>query len=183
MGRTSAVQLRLLSAEERQTLERLAKASSERVDRVRRAQALLVVAQTGHLGPAAQAAGYRSVTSVTQLVERFNERGLTTLRIGAGRGRRPTYDRAARARIVAVAQEEPRRREDQTATWSLSTLQRRLRQEGLPQVGTSTIRRVLQDAGSTYQRTRTWCPTGTALRERKSGVVQVVDPDTEEKKA
>jgi hypothetical protein len=41
---------------------------------------------------------------------------------------------------------------------------------------------VLQDAGSSYQRTRTWCPTGTALRRRKSGVVQVVDPDTEEKK-
>jgi hypothetical protein len=33
---------------------------------------------------------------------------------------------------------------------------------------------VLQDAGSSYQRTRTWCPTGTAQRKRKSGVVTVV---------
>jgi hypothetical protein len=53
---------------------------------------------------------------------------------------------------------------------------------GLPRVGTSTIRRVLQDAGSSYQRTRTWCPTGTAQRKRKSGVVTVVDPNTEEKR-
>jgi transposase len=81
-----------------------------------------------------------------------------------------------------VAQEQPRRREDQTATWSLATLQRRLRQEeGLAGVGTSTIRRVLQDAGSSYQRTRTWCPTGTALRKRKAEVVTVTDPQTEKK--
>jgi hypothetical protein len=61
-------------------------------------------------------------------------------------------------------------------------LQRALRRSGLPQVGTSTIRRVLQAAGSSYQRTRTWCPTGTAHRKRKSGVVTVIDPKTEEKR-
>jgi hypothetical protein len=49
-------------------------------------------------------------------------------------------------------------------------------------VGTSTIRRVLQAAGSSYQRTRTWCPTGTAQRTRKAGVVTVVDPKTEQKR-
>ena len=64
----------------------------------------------------------------------------------------------------------------------MTTLQRNLRRAGLPQVGTSTIRRVLQDAGSSYQRTRTWCPTGTAQRKRKSGVVTVIDPNTEEKR-
>src|SRR5205814_1126494 len=58
---------------------------------------------------------------------------------------------------------------------------RRLRADGLATVGTSTIRRVVQRAGSSYQRTRTWCPTGTALRKRKAGVVRVVDPHTEQK--
>ncbi len=57
-----------------------------------------------------------------------------------------------------------------------------MRREGLPRVGATTIRRVLRDAGSSYQRTRTWCPTGTAQRKRKAGVVQVVDPQTEEKR-
>jgi len=56
------------------------------------------------------------------------------------------------------------------------------RREGLPRVGATTIRRVLRDAGSSYQRTRTWCPTGTARRKRKAGVVRVVDPRTEEKR-
>ena len=49
-------------------------------------------------------------------------------------------------------------------------------------MGRSTIRRLLQEAGSSYQQTRTWCPTGTALRKRKAGVVRVVDPETEAKR-
>ncbi len=116
------------------------------------------------------------------LVARFNRHGLAALRIATGRGRRATYSASERARIVATAQRQPNRRTEGTATWSLSTLQRSLRQADLPRVGTSTIRRVLQDAGSSYQRTRTWCPTGTAQRKRKSGVVTVVDPNTEQKR-
>jgi len=174
--------LRSLSDSERQALVTVVKATSERVDRVRRARALLTVAETGSFADAAGQAGFRSVTTVTNLVHRFNQRGLDALTIAAGRGRRPTYDPTARAQIVRVAQSLPDRRADQTATWSLATLRRRVRREGLTAVGTSTIRRILQEAGSSYQRTRTWCPTGTAQRVRKSGVVTVVDPDTEEKK-
>lgn len=183
MGTAQRELLRPLSAEEQATLRRIRQATSERVDRVHRAAALLAVAQGQSFAQAAHHAGLASRSTVTALVRRFNRQGLAALLIAPGRGRRPTYTTAARAQIVAVAQHPPRRREDQTATWSLSTLQRRLRREGLPQVGTSTIRRVLQDAGSSYQRTRTWCPTGTALRQRKAGVVQIVDPQTEEKKA
>jgi len=174
--------LRSLSDSERRALTAVVKATSERVDRVRRARALLVVAETGNFAQAARQAGFRSVTTVTNLVQRFNQRGMDALMIAAGRGRRPTYDPTARAQIVRVAQSLPDRRADQTATWSLATLRRRVRREGLTAVGTSTIRRVLHEAGSSYQRTRTWCPTGTAQRVRKSGVVTVVDPDTEEKK-
>jgi transposase len=173
--------LRPLSSEEQRTLERIAQATSERVDRVRRAQAILTVAQGQSLSQATRQAGWRHHSGVAKLVARFNRQGMEAIDIAPGRGRRPTYDTAARAQIVAMAQQPPRRREDQTATWSLRTLQRRLRRDGLPTVGTSTIRRVLQDAGSSYQRTRTWCPTGTALRKRKAGVVRVVDPQTEEK--
>lgn len=182
MARAQHEPLRCLSDAERQTLTALVKATSERVDRVRRARAVLVVAETGSFAAGAREAGFRSVTAVTNLVQRFNQRGVGALTIAAGRGRRPTYDAMARAQIVHVAQASPDRREDQTAMWSLATLQRRLRREGLTAVGTSTIRRVLHDAGSSYQRTRTWCPTGTAQRVRTSGVVMVIDPETEEKK-
>ena len=174
--------LRALTTEERTIMARITRASSERLDRVRRARALLAVADGASFAAAAQQAGFRSGSTVTALVRRFNRQGITALTIAAGRGRKPTYDVDARQRIVATAQAQPERRQDGTATWSLGMLQRRLRRDGMGRVGTSTIRRVLQDAGSSYQRTRTWCPTGTAQRVRKSGVVMVVDPKTEEKR-
>jgi transposase len=147
--------LRAITAEERAALERIAKASSERLDRVRRARALLAVADGQPFAAAGRLAGLCSGGTVTDLVRRFNGRGMAALTIAEGRGRKPTYDVDARVQIVTTAQAQPERRQDGTATWSLGTLQRHLRRDGMGQVGTSTIRRVLQDAGSSYQRSRT----------------------------
>ena len=163
--------LRALTGEEAAALERIGAASSERVDRARRATALLAVAGGASFAAAARRAGFRSPSAVAGLVRRFNRAGLTALTIAAGRGRTLTYDQAARAHVVATAQRAPERKADGTATWSLRTLQRALRRAGLPQVGATTIRRVLRDAGSSYQKTRTWCPTGTAERTRKGVAV------------
>ena len=174
--------LRPLTPAERAALEQVRRATSGRVDRVRRAVALLALAEGTSFAAAARQAGYRSGSAVTALVRRFNRRGLAALTIAAGRGRKPTYDPAARAQIVTTAQRAPERQADGTATWSLSTLERTLRREAFPRLGATTIRRVLEDAGSSYQRTRTWCPTGTAERKRKSGVARVVDPQTEVKR-
>jgi transposase len=174
--------LRPVTAEEWAVLEQITKASSERLDRVRRALAVLAVAQGAPFVRAAQQAGFQSGTTVAHLVSRFNQQGVEALRIAAGRGRKPTYEAAARAQLVTVAQRAADRKRDGTATWSLSTLQRTLRQEAFPRLGATTIRRVLQDAGRSYQQTRTWCPTGTAERERKSGIVRVTDPQTEAKR-
>ncbi len=175
--------LRALTAAERGALDRMAKASSARADQVRRAGALVAVVRGESFAQAARHAGFGSGTAVANLVARFNQHGLAALAIAAGRGRKPSYDATARAQIVATAQRPPDRRTDGTATWSLGTLERRLRREAFPHLGATTIRRVLEDAGSSYQRTRTWCPTGTAQRKRKAGVVTVVDPRTEEKRA
>ena len=183
MARPQREGLRALTSEEMATLRRVSQATSERVDRVQRVRALLAVSAGASFAAAAHAAGFRSGTAVAGLVSRFNRRGLAALRIAPGRGRHPAYDAPARAKIVALAQRTPDRKTDGTGTWSLSTLERTLRREGLPRVGATTIRRVLHAAGSAYQRTRTWCPTGTAVRKRKSGVVTVVDPETEQKRA
>ena len=45
-----------------------------------------------------------------------------------------------------------------------------------------TIWAVLHDAGITWQRDRTWCDTGLAIRKRKRGEVKVQDPDASAKK-
>ncbi|MDQ2745394.1 MAG: helix-turn-helix domain-containing protein [Chloroflexota bacterium] len=182
MGKPQKEALRELAEVERAALQRIVQASSARVDRVRRARALLTVTGGATFATAAHEAGLRSGTTVANLVARFNRSGLAALSIAPGRGRRSTYGAESRARIVTTAQVAPDRKTDGTATWSLSTLQKRLRKDGLTRIGTNTIKRVLDDAGSSYQKTRSWCPTGTAQRVRKAGVVTVIDPETEQKR-
>jgi len=177
--------LRRLSRAERATLQRIAQSTSERVDQVRRATALLAVARTGVFIDAAHEAGLRSGTTVADLVARFNLHRLAAVHIARGRGRRSTYPASARAQIVATAQRPPDRRADGTATWSLSTLRRALRQapDGLPGVSEYTIWCVLRGAGRHWQQARSWCETGVVIRKRKSGPVTVTDPDAAPKKS
>ena len=181
MGRPRKEELRELKEEERQELKRVVKATSERIDAVKRAKALLAVATGATLTVAGQEAGL-SREAVAQMVMRFNQRGLAVLEIAAGRGRKPTYTRKPRTRVLAEVQREPDREKDQTATWSLMLLREALRKTDLPQIAAETIREVLHEAGYSYQRTRTWCRTGYALRVRKSGTVTVYDLETLEKK-
>ena len=146
---------------------------------------LLAVAAGDDYQTAAQSAGRKSGDAVSHLVARFNREGLAALDLKHAGGRVSTYDAAARDRILREASRTPTPATDGTATWSLSTLQRTLRTapDGLPKVSTFTIWRVLHDAGYTFQRTRTWCPTGSAVRNRKTGVVTVSDPDAGPKKS
>ncbi len=83
------------------------------------------------------------------------------------------------------AQRKPTPEADGTATSSLSALKKALRAapDGLPSVSTYTLWQVLHEADYTYQRTRSWCPTGQAVRQRKAGAVVVTDPDAQPKKS
>src|SRR5438552_18875197 len=101
MGPPQKAPLRAVTAEERAALERLSKASSARVDRVRRATALLAVADGASFVAAARQAGLRSGVTVAGVVRRFNARGLAAVAIGPGRGRRAAYGPAGRAAIRA----------------------------------------------------------------------------------
>lgn len=84
---------------------------------------------------------------VTQLVARWNQHGVAVLLLSAGRGRKPTYTPSDRERSLQEVRRVPQREADQTATWSLSLLQRALRQSDLPAVSRETIRQVLHEAG------------------------------------
>lgn len=173
--------LRTITQEEEQSLQRLVKATSERGDVVKRAKAILTVRAGNPYTEAAQEAGYKSGDSVSHLVERFNQQGMAALLIAPGRGRKASYTPEQRERIVQEFQRAPDRQEDATATWSLMTLRNALRKEALPKVGASTVREVLFEAGYHFGKTRTWCPTGTALRVRKAGTALVHDPKASEK--
>lgn len=177
MGVPQRVPLRRLTEHERKELSRLSRATSGRVDVVRKATALWAMAGGKSFTEACRCSGL-SREGVSQLVERFHQRGLAVLLIAPGRGRKPTYLVADRQRIIQEVQRAPDRQADQTATWSLSLLQKALRKTTWPKIGRESIRQILHEHGYSYQRTRTWCRTGYALRKRKSGTVTVYDPDT-----
>jgi transposase len=185
MARPQKAPLRPVAETERTALDQIARAGSERADRVARAKAVLAVAAGGSFTAAAQAAGRRSGDAVAQLVARFNTEGLTALEPRQGGGPPAVYDAATRDRILQEFRRPPDRERDGTATWSLTTLQRALRAapDGLPRVSTKTILYTLWDAGYTWQQSRTWCQTGTVVRRRKAGPVTVTDADATPKKS
>lgn len=185
MSRRKKDPLRELTESERRALEQLSRSQAAPAVEVARAIILLAVARGDDYQDAARSGGRRSGDAVSHLVARFNAEGLGALTPRHGGGRRPTYGPQATGRIVAEAARTPTPEGDGTATWSLSALRRTLRAapDGLPRVSTYTIRRVLRESGASYQRTRTWCPTGSAVRRRKAGPAVVTDPDADSKKS
>jgi len=185
MSRRRKDPLRTLTEPERAELLRLSRSAAAPAAQVARAVALLAVAAGSDYQQSARAAGRRSGDAVSQLVARFNREGLPAVEPRHGGGAAPAYGDAERQRILREADRTPTPEADGTATWSLNTLREALRSaaDGLPGVSTYTIWRTLREAGRTYQRTRTWCPTGQAARRRKAGAVVVTDPDAAPKKS
>jgi transposase len=185
MTRRKKDPLRPLTEDEREALAQVSRSQAAPAAQVTRARLLLLVAAGTGYQDAARSVGRTSGDAVSALAARFNREGLQALVPRHGGGRRPVYDQRARARILAEAHRTPTPEQDGTATWSLSALKRVLRQapDGLPSVSTYTLWEVLHEAGYTYQQTRSWCPTGTALRKRKAGVAAVTDPDAGPKKS
>ena len=185
MSRCKKDPLRELTEPERQELSQISRSQVAPAVEVTRAKILLAVARGDDYQDAARSVGRRSGDAVSHLVARFNAEGTAALAPRRGGGQRPTYGPEARGRIVAEAARSPTPEADGTATWSLSTLRRSLRKaaDGLPRVSTYTIREVLRESGASYQRSRTRCPTGTALRRRKAGPAVVIGPDSDAKKS
>jgi transposase len=184
MSHPIAQPLRPLTEPEREVLQRVSRAPSETVSRHQRAIALLAVVDGVSLSEAARAAGWHVHDTVTRLVRRFNERGLGALDDLPRSGHPRSYGPTERARIEQELQRSPEPREDGTATWSLTTLQRTLREapDGLPEVSTFTILHTIHEAGYTWQKNRTWCQTGFTLHKTKDGVEERYDAYTPEKK-
>ena len=183
MSRRPKDPLRPLTAAEDTQLQRLSRSQVAPASQVARAKAVLAVAAGETYTAAARQAGRVSGDAVSHLVARFNCEGVAAVVPQQGGGPQVQYTARERELILAQARRPPDRDGDGTATWSLSTLQRTLRQQQLPGVSRTTIWCVLREAGLSWQKSRTWCDTGAVQRRRKSGVVTVVDVDAEAKKS
>ena len=175
--------LRTLTTDEQNHLEHLARSHTHPAIVVARAKSLLAVAHGMNFTAAANSAGRKSGPAVANLVTRFNTESLEALHSRHGGGYAIKYTPEQRNRILEEVRRTPDRELDGTSTWSLTTLQRALRQHPeFEQISTFLILAVLHEAGLSWQRNRTWCETGTAVRKRKHGSVVVTDPDCDAKK-
>ena len=184
MSRRPADPLRTLTDGERAGLAQISRAPSAPAALVLRARALLAVAGGSSYTAAARRVGRRSGDAVGAVVARFNREGLAAVAPRHGGGPRVRYGAAERERILAEVQRTPDREQDQTATWSLTTLPRALRraEDGLPEVSTYTIWCVLHAADLGWPRDRSWGHTGLAKRRRTVGEVAVHDLDATAKR-
>jgi transposase len=185
MSRRKKDPLRPLTDSERQSLTRLSRSQTAPAVEVARATMLLAVSDGADYQVAARRVGRRSGDAVSHLVSRFNAEGLAATSPRPAGGHPVVYGPAERELILTQVARSPTPEADGTATWSLGTLQKSMRAApgGLPTISTYTIRQVLHEAGYSHQQTRTWCPTGSALRRRVAGAVVVTDPDAEPKKS
>lgn len=183
MSRRQKDPLRPLTAAEEVQLQQMSRFQAAPATQVARAKALLAVADGCSYSAAARQAGRVAGDAVSHLVTRFNREGVAAVVPHHGGGPQVQYRARERELILAQARRTPQRETDGTATWSLSILQRALRQQALPGVSRSTIWCVLREAGLSWQQSRTWCDTGVVQRRRKSGLVTVLDPDAEAKKS
>jgi transposase len=185
MSRRRKDPLRPLTPDERKELTRLSRLPRVAAAQVDRARALLAIADGASYTAAARLVGRGHNETISAWVSRFNRDGLAAVRPHHGGGPRVRYGAHEQQRILAAWARTPQREQDGSAAWSLSLLQKALRQapDGLPQVSTFTIWRTLHEAGLSWQKSRTWCETGVVLRQRKHGVVRVNDPDAPVKKS
>jgi len=176
--------LRELTEEERGWLERISRSMSEPATHVARAKEILAVAEGHNYTETAIMAGRKSRVAVSQLVSRFNKEGVKAIQPRHGGGPQEKYGVAERERVLAEVRREPDGEKDGAKTWSLKLLERALRSapDGLAEISSETIREILLESGYSWQRSRSWCKTGQAVRKRKGKKVIVDDPDTVPKK-
>ena len=184
MSRRKKDPLRPLTEQEYQYLRPLSRSQTAPALEVARAKMLLLISEGLNYKDAVAAVGMRSRHAASLLVSRFNQESLDALVPRHGGGRPILYGEQQRERILTELARTPTPEHDGCSHWSLSTLQRAIREapDGLPRVSTHTLWRVIRQEGRTHQKNRTWCETGTVLRQRKDGVVAVTDPDTQSKK-
>ena len=175
--------LRKLSSEDQTELRQISRSSAAPAAWVERAKALIWVQRGESYAATGRRLGRTNGDGVSRLVKRFNQEGLGAIMRRHGGGRQK-YSVADRARILAEVRRRPTAEADGTNSWSLTLLQKALRQapDGLPEVSTETIGRVLHEAGYSWQADRSWCQTGEVQRKRKNGTVTVIDPDADAKK-
>ena len=177
--RPPEVFVRSLSRQEAQRLKRLSTSGEHRSTRVR---AMILLSSATEMSAPDIARLYMTDAShVRKVIHDFNERGFEALDPDYRGGRPKSTSPAQRDRIVAVARTRPDHQGVALTRWSMSKLAAHLDEIGVAVLSASALRALLDGAGLSFQRTRSWKwspdPDFAAKAERILALYREPPPD------
>jgi len=162
-----SIYVRSLTTKEGKELDDIARNGSD-VKFSRRTRVILA-SNTGVTVPQiANVLGY-SALQVRRIIHAFNKNGIDGIRPNYQGGHPPTFTERQRKVIVELAESRPKDLGIPLTQWSLSQLQLVLiKKKKISYISRPTIRTILQDAGLTYQRTKTWKQSDDSQFDKKN---------------
>jgi transposase len=149
------VQLRELTAEERQAVARLARSRTDEARLVQRAQVIERLAAGERPGAVAGRVGM-SRNQLYQWLHRFNAEGLDGLRDRPRKGRPPTYSAEQVAEVIATALTDPQQLGLDFGCWTLDRLEAYLNEHKGIAIKRSRIDEILLAEGLRWRKQETW---------------------------
>jgi transposase len=170
MARPPSVFVRDLEPDEGRRIRDLSRKGKTFAQRQR---AQIVLASASHMSARQIAEVVRTdENQVRRVIRDFNADGMASLHPRSGGGRPKKIDEPTRARVVAIALARPQDLGEAETHWSLRRLRRYLiRVKVIKTISREQLRRILNHAGVTYQRTRTWKWSPDPLYETKKNWV------------
>ncbi|MGW4489476.1 IS630 family transposase [Amycolatopsis sp. NPDC004368] len=143
-----------LEPEQAQRLVKITRSTRDRV-RLRRAGIVLASVQRRSAGEIAMMFA-ETENYVREVIHAFNEQGFAALDPKWNGGRPAKFGPAARELLCRIARSAPCELGQPFTTWSLTKLVAYLRKHHRLAVSAETARRILNTAGVSWQRTKTW---------------------------
>lgn len=151
------IRLRKLTTEEQNEIRRLAHSKSEEARLVQRASLIWQMVEDPHL-PATQAGLNMGLSRAmgTYWVKRFNAEGISGLADRPRSGRPVTHPEETRGKVVDLATQKPRSLGYPFELWTLTRLQRALKERHAIEVQPATIWKWLVAEGLSWKRQQSW---------------------------
>ena len=149
------IELRSLTEEERETLEKLIKSQTAPAIEVERAKTIWL-AQSGEKIPEIGKKQDRTQATIYRRIKRFNELGLNSLADEARAGRPTTYTEEERGQMIAAARTHPQKAGRPYSHWTLSRLVEYVNQELKIAISRAQLARVLEEEGLRWYQEQTY---------------------------
>ncbi|MBA4376483.1 MAG: helix-turn-helix domain-containing protein [Anaerolinea sp.] len=152
------MKVRVVSEEERQEVERLARSRTEPARMVQRAKLIASMLNDENLSAAkaGRQVGYKSDASGQEWVRRFNGEGLAGLKDEQRKGRPRTHSESVRSALISLALKKPDSLGLPFKLWTLERLQTEFRERHGVHLSGSTIWEWLAEEGLEWKRQESW---------------------------